>query len=127
VRPSRTATTSLALQRLPTLAGQRRLRSLITLRNVSRHPSAVASSWKSYCYAGEACGSSMAFSSSASARSFYSCGESLRLEAGVLLLQLGETPGFVGLHPPVVLWPVVVDGQCHLDDAADVGDPSCPG
>ena len=45
---SNTARTSLDLQRLPTrVARHRRLCSSITLRNLSRRPSAVASNWKS--------------------------------------------------------------------------------
>ncbi|MFZ4566127.1 MAG: hypothetical protein ACOYMY_06660 [Prochlorococcaceae cyanobacterium] len=43
-------------------------------------------------------------------------------EAGVLFLQLGQSPGLLGLHPPVLLPPAVVGGLRHLDDATDVGD-----
>ena len=43
-------------------------------------------------------------------------------EPGVLLLQLGQPPGLLGLHTPVLLPPAVVGRLRHLDDAADVGD-----
>jgi len=47
---------------------------------------------------------------------------SLRLEPGVLLLQLSQPPGFLGLHPAVLLPPAVVGRLRHLDDAADLDD-----
>ena len=43
-------------------------------------------------------------------------------EPGVLLLQLGQSPGLLGLHAAVLLAPAVIGGLRHLDDAADVGD-----
>ena len=42
-------------------------------------------------------------------------------EPGVLLLQLSQTPGFLGLHPAVMLPPAVIRRLRHLDQAADVG------
>ena len=44
------------------------------------------------------------------------------LEPGILLLQLSQPSGFLGLHPAVLLPPAVVGRLRHLDDAADVGD-----
>jgi len=41
---------------------------------------------------------------------------------GVLLLQLGQPPGLLGLHPAVLLPPAVIHRLRHLDDTADVGD-----
>ena len=47
---------------------------------------------------------------------------SLRLEASVLLLQLGQAFGFLGLHAAVLLPPTVIRRLRHLDDAADLDD-----
>lgn len=47
---------------------------------------------------------------------------SLRLEPGVLALQLGQSLGLLGLHAAVLLPAAVVRRLCHLDDAANVGD-----
>ena len=44
------------------------------------------------------------------------------LEPGVLLLQLGQAPGLLGLHAPVLLPPAVVRRLRHLDHAADLDD-----
>jgi len=43
-------------------------------------------------------------------------------QPGVLLLQLGQPPGLLGLHPAVLLPPAVIRRLRHLDDAADVSD-----
>ena len=43
-------------------------------------------------------------------------------EAAVLLLQLGEPFGFLGLHAAVELSPAVISGLRHLQCPADVGD-----
>jgi len=42
----------------------------------------------------------------------------LRLEHG--LLQLGQPPGLLSLHPAVLLPPAVIRRLRHLDDAADL-------
>ena len=47
---------------------------------------------------------------------------SLRLETGVLLLQLGQPFGLLGLHAAVLLLPAVVGRLGHLNGAADVSD-----
>ena len=43
------------------------------------------------------------------------------LEPGVLLLQLRQPPGLLGLHAPVLLPPAVIGRLRHLDHSADVG------
>ncbi len=43
-------------------------------------------------------------------------------QSGVLLLQLSQPSGLLGLHPPVLLAPAVVGGLRHLQDPSDVGD-----
>ncbi len=43
-------------------------------------------------------------------------------EPGVLLLQLCQPAGLLGLHTPVFLPPAVVCRLSHLDHAAEVGD-----
>ncbi len=45
-----------------------------------------------------------------------------RTEPGVLLLQLSQPSGLLGLHSPVLLSQAVVDRLRHLDHAADVSD-----
>ena len=42
-------------------------------------------------------------------------------EPGVLLLQLSQPPGLLGLHAAVLLPPAVIRRLRHLDDPADVG------
>ena len=44
------------------------------------------------------------------------------LEPGVLLLQLSQSSGFLGLHAAVLLPPTVIRRLRHLDDAADLDD-----
>ncbi len=44
------------------------------------------------------------------------------LEPGVLLLQLSQPSGLLGLHSPELLSPAVVGQLRHLDHAADVDD-----
>nr|WP_255440981.1 hypothetical protein [Synechococcus sp. HK01-R] len=44
------------------------------------------------------------------------------LEASVLLLELGQPPGHLGLHPAVLLPPAVVGRLRHLDEAANLDD-----
>ena len=44
------------------------------------------------------------------------------LEPGVLVLQLSQPSGLLGLHSPVLLSPAVVRRLHHLQDPADVGD-----
>ena len=43
-------------------------------------------------------------------------------QPGVLLLQLSQPPGLLGLHPAVLLPTAVVGRLRHLDEAADVDD-----
>ena len=40
----------------------------------------------------------------------------------MLLLQLSQPPGLLGLHSPVLLPPAVIGRLRHLDDAADLRD-----
>ena len=47
---------------------------------------------------------------------------SLRLETGVLHLQLSEAFGLLGLHPSVLLSPAVVGRLGHLDHTTDLDD-----
>jgi len=44
------------------------------------------------------------------------------LEPGVLLVQLNQPSGLLGLHPAVLLPPAVVGRLRHFDDAADLDD-----
>jgi len=46
----------------------------------------------------------------------------LRVEPGVLLLQLRQPSGLLYLHSAVLLPPAVIRRRQHIDDAADVGD-----
>lgn len=47
---------------------------------------------------------------------------SLQLEPPILLLQLSQPPGLLGMHAAVLLPPAVIGRLHHLDDAADGGD-----
>jgi hypothetical protein len=51
----------------------------------------------------------------------FSFGQKL-LEACVLLLQLGEPLGFLGLHPALLLLTAVIGRLGDLDDATDIGN-----
>ena len=41
---------------------------------------------------------------------------------GILLLQLGQSADFPGMHAPILLFPAVASRLRHLDDAAVVSD-----
>jgi len=53
---------------------------------------------------------------------FQLCLRQKLFEPRVLLFQLSQPSGLLGLHPSVLLTPAVVGRLRHLDDAADVGD-----
>ena len=71
---------------------------------------------------GDAPGSEVSLGKIFKHRLFQLCLRQKLLEPCVLLLQLGQPSGLLGLHPPVLLPPAVVGRLRHLDHAADVGD-----